>query len=105
MKIDSHFYEAIIAVLLVCYFSFHFCSHLAAREFVYQVQIKLGWTKQQAAFFGRLLNQKDIIHNVANQKPFDDDDEWWRFQVHNQPTNVRIKKTILYIKSSLVSAN
>lgn len=84
MKTAIHFCEATIAVSLVCSFHVNHSPEVLflAREFVYQVQIKLGWTKQQASFFGQLLNQKDIIHNVANLKPFEDDDEWWRFQVN-----------------------
>lgn len=65
-----------------------------ASEFVTQVQGKLGWTRAQGTFFGRLLHQKDVIHNATSQKSFSDDDEWWRFQCDEESNALNWKQIV-----------
>eukprot|EP01126_Amoeba_proteus_P049224 TRINITY_DN5743_c0_g2_i13.p1 TRINITY_DN5743_c0_g2~~TRINITY_DN5743_c0_g2_i13.p1 ORF type:complete len:322 (+),score=38.63 TRINITY_DN5743_c0_g2_i13:111-968(+) len=56
-----------------------------ASEAVSLLMERLGWSEEQAIFFGRLLRIRHIVHHVDDdQVKFGNDCQWWRFQSHEE---------------------
>eukprot|EP01126_Amoeba_proteus_P013365 TRINITY_DN1566_c0_g1_i4.p1 TRINITY_DN1566_c0_g1~~TRINITY_DN1566_c0_g1_i4.p1 ORF type:complete len:175 (+),score=13.11 TRINITY_DN1566_c0_g1_i4:230-754(+) len=63
--------------------SYHRC--FVASEAVVWLMKDLGWSEEQAVFFGRLLRTRHLIHHVDNSEiKFGNDSNWWRFQSHEE---------------------